>query len=927
MEHDQLEFPTPSSPQPSSIDINGSAQWNIEALGGASGKFEVHDSSLTEGGSAAHLVVGGYGDVTFKASSPIAIADNSHSLQMWVQVPKAIDPDQAPELVLLFDDDKECSIGSLDFAGWHLLTQLLSPLDVRELRGVSVRGLVLSEETQIVLDALHIDSEPWPAAIPLDPPPAVFPSPLSMFPITTEEFATSVEQDDISFVFESRSLSAVLRFVYTPIEGNLSDIELEINNGDPIRPAADGGITIDMGGKIWSAADEEIERHFVSCEQVGEFVEARWQWKHGDELADFLYRIRIEGKSLIVEVEGGNGRASGVSLGHVEDALTPKLIDVPYFNLGDDDVRILSTAGLFLSTYVDWFHSNASTLYGSPEGAAEATLNGGCTYLPRSDGKRHPLSERIIITGSRQFEEVLPTMHGPSETLDQTLLAPLVWHRLAPLADEEEAYVEAYESLLSLKEMGMDELLVLHPAGTWNDGGGTISTVAAKKKGGEDALSEYLDALGDLGYKFTLHANFGAISPLDEQWDAANVALLPDGNMAPAGRGSYRLRAATARSLATGLASNIRDKHGSAAIQVGEIASTPPWQRLDCDSRLPQAARFLATLEEEQALLSAASHEGITVVDGGSQWMYTGLCHGYTATLAGKAPCRRPLLVDFALRFLHPYSIGAGVGSIEEFYGGDIPAEEKNASSNFLTRYLAATVVYGHAALLPEPEVWGMAATVKTYYMLQQLQSQCVASPVAQIRYHHDGNFLETTEALMSDAHLLSQIQIDYENGVQINVNGGWEEDWTIEHGGETYRLPAGGFWAHGPDDLMVYSADAGEGYIDFAQCSDYVFIDTRGQQLSTGPISLSGAALVREANWKIDLLPVGPCSEIQIEPAYFWPDRRLPRLRLLAFHTGDDEPETLKSEITDKVISFTPDDTIYKYRIALPEWMVEPGK
>ena len=156
-----------------------------------------------------------------------------------------------------------------------------------------------------------------------------------MLPSTSEEVTNSIQKDGISFIFEARSLSAVVRYVYTPIEGNLSDFEVEINNGDAIKLAEDGGITVSMEGREWSPEDEEIERHFVSCERVGDAVEARWQFRRGNELADFLYRIRIQGKSLVVELEGGGGRASGVELGYVVGAIHPRLIQVPYFNLGD----------------------------------------------------------------------------------------------------------------------------------------------------------------------------------------------------------------------------------------------------------------------------------------------------------------------------------------------------------------------------------------------------------------------------------------------------------------------------------------------------------------------------------------------------------------------------------------------------------------
>ena len=925
MENDQTEFPAPTAAQPGNLDLTGNAEWTVDAPGGAAGKFQVTDSLLFDGSSAVRLTVSGAGAVTLQAPAPVAVDDGTH-LQLWALLPKPFSLDHAPELVLKFDGGKECSMGTLDFHGWHLLSRTLGDLEPRELNGIHLTGLLEREEFEVVLDGFRLDAGPGPAS---PEPAAPAAEGQSMSPTTEEEVATSIEQEDISFVFESRSLSTVLRFVYTPIEGNLSDIELEINSGNPIKPLADGGATIEMGGRNWSAEDEEIERHFVSCELVGDCVEARWQWKHGNERTDFLYRIRIEGKSLLVDCEGGNGRATGVSLGHVEDALTPKLIDVPYFNFGEEDVRVLATAGVFMSTYVDWLHTNASGLNGAPADAAAVTLNGGCTYLPLTDGKRNVLHERVIVTASRQFEEVLPAMPAPSTAVDQSALKPLVWYHLPPLDAAEEAYVEAYESLLNLKERGLDELLVLHPAGTWTDHGSTatVSTAAAPAKGGEDALSEYIDALGDLGYTFSLQTNFTAVSPVDPAWEPTAACLLSDGNMAPAGPGAYRLRPAAAAALASAATERIRNHFAAPAVEAVEVTAAPLLERLDCDSRNPAAARFQTALSAEQSLLRSASETGLTVAPGGNHWLYRGLCHGFTAPLTGNDPSRRPLLVDFALRFLHPFSAGAGLGSIDEFYGGKVPEDKKNADSSYLIRYLATTAAYGHAARLPEPITWGSAAAVKTYYMLQRLQSLCVGTGISQIHYHHDGNYLELTEALMSDVHTLSQLQIEFENGVRLNVNGGWEEDWTIEHEEREYRLPPGCFWAHSPDGLLVYSADAGEGYIDFAQCDDFVFIDTRGTQLSTGPVSLSGCALVQEHNWKIDILPFGECSEIEIEPAYFWVDRRLPRLRLLGFHSGDDDYETIESEITDKVVRFTPDEEIYKYRIALPEWMVEPGR
>ena len=96
---------------------------------------------------------------------------------------------------------------------------------------------------------------------------------------------------------------------------------------------------------------------------------------------------------------------------------------------------------------------------------------------------------------------------------------------------------------------------------------------------------------------------------------------------------------------------------------------------------------------------------------------------------------------------------------------------------------------------------------------------------------------------------------------------------------------------------------------------------------MDLGPVSLDGAALIRHKEREIDVYPLGCSGEIKIQPACFCPDRRQPRLRLLAFRSEEEEAEILSPKITDKEVIFQQVEGFYKYRITLPEWMVEPGK
>ena len=686
-------------------------------------------------------------------------------------------------------------------------------------------------------------------------------APLSMFPVTEEEVTTTIEKDGISFVFESRSLSSVIRFIYTPIDGTFADIELEINNADPILPAEDGGVTIEMGGKKWSASSEEVERHFVSCEQIGDSVEARWQWKYGEELADFLYRFTIEGKSLIVEVEGGGGKATGFDLGRVSGAIHPRLISVPYFNLGEGYPHILCTSGVFISSLLDWNRSTASGLSSpdTPEAQQKTKINGGCYYLPRSDGKRNSLHERWLITISRQFEEVLPALPSAASGVQEEL-KKLLWYNIPSIPPGEESYVELYELLRTFKQRGIDNILVNHTEETWHDGDGnaTLTLEGAPQKGGDDALGEYLEAVADLGISFSLTTSYRDVSSANPRWSPEMASLLSDGTPAITSPGKCQLKPARAVSLAFDHTRAIAEKYHNPAICVTAHASLPPWDHVDFDSSNQQAGSWLAALRAQQTILSSQgpAQQGPAVGEGGHHGFYPGLLHGYLAHQPGAAPHKRPLLVDFDLRYLHPFETDAGLGTFEQFFAAEIPPEEKNSRSSYFDRYLATTIAYGHAGLLPDPTVWGMAATAKTYYLLRELQTCYLGVPVSSIRYHREGNLLTTTDALVSGAYEQSQVQVTYENGLLIYVNGGWEAEWSIEREEATYSLPPGSFLAVGPDDLLVYSGDTGMGRIDYSRCSEYRYCDTRGNRMELGAVTLNGAALVLQKKWEIDILP-----------------------------------------------------------------------
>ena len=919
---DTIDLPVPLRGA-TAINFTDLESWDIQAQDGTT-------VQLSEAVDSPQISIAGAGQIVIRPPVPIPIPAGKESAGIWLNCDLPFDPEHLPQLVLILGEHREQLLGSVGGCGWQYFQALLSTGSTN-IEAIALRGIFAPQEVSVQLAGLdfldpQIDQLPGVA----EAPRGTLPAQMELQRTEDEEVSNSVAKDGISFVMESRSLSAVVRYIYTPIDGTLVDLEMEINNSDPINLFDGGGITVEMGGREWSADEEEVQRHFVSCEIVEGSVEARWQWKLGDEQIDFLYRMHIEGKTLVVSLEGGGGRATGVELGRVTGASHPRLFRVPYFNFGENDPHILCTNGVFVSVLLDIYNSEASTLRApsAEEAQKSLRLNGGCRYLPDTTGKRTPLRESIVVTASRRFEEVLPVV--PTARSDSKWeFEQLVWYHVGELPPTEESYVEAYEKLLKLRQRGLEHLLIVHSDDTWHDGDGnaTLTTTGAAAKGGNDALAEYLEAISDLGHSFCLSTNFRDVSPLSDKWTPDLAAQAPDGNLSRFDSGRFLVKPARSGQLADGHVRNIADNFSNHATFLDAHTDSPPWNRVDHDSRLPHASRFIDTLAAEHALLEQVVQEHPTVGAGGTHWLYAGLLNGYLAPLSGPNPSKRPTLVDFDLCNLHLSGTMAGVGTIDGFFGDEIPENQRHSRSDYLIRYLTSTAAYGHACLLPDLERWGLEAVVKAYYLLQKLQTQYIGVPIQEIQYHNDGNLLETTDALISGAYERSQICLTYQNGLRVFANGSWDDEWKIEEMGQSFVLPPGSFLAHNEDEVVAYSADAGKGRIDFAQCSDYLYVDTRGTRMEIGPITLNGAALLLQRNWEIDIIPMDCSGDILVRTNHFWSDRRTPRLRVLGF-TSDDESESLRSAHTvDQDVSFEPMDGFYKYRITLPEWMVEPGK
>jgi hypothetical protein len=147
-------------------------------------------------------------------------------------------------------------------------------------------------------------------------------------------------------------------------------------------------------------------------------------------------------------------------------------------------------------------------------------------------------------------------------------------------------------------------------------------------------------------------------------------------------------------------------------------------------------------------------------------------------------------------------------------------------------RFFAGTIAYGHVGEFFNSRGRINPLMIRSYFMLQQLQSAYAAAEIEEIRYaDENGSLLDTSTAIATDAFRRSQLRLTYDNGLMIWVNGHLEEDWQTPHA----ELPPGGYFAKNRDGRLEVSNSLVEGHrVDRSFSPAYDFLDGRGRMLVT---------------------------------------------------------------------------------------------
>ena len=680
-----------------------------------------------------------------------------------------------------------------------------------------------------------------------------------------------------SYTFRYKGDDGTLTYTYTPQTGQLDDVTAcWEGRGTPFHPTTGGGLLFLDKKDNPLPADKYT---LVSCSLENDVLTAVWEAQWENQKATVTYLFRLWGKSLVVDVRCQGGKVARFDVGHIEDVENPRLISIPYLTGQYSNRPNALVFGdlqqpLFLMPILDHCRSNASAFWFRNEvtkpddsGKTQAFCNGGATYTPKTDGTRNPCFERLFLTVSPKFEEVLPNI--PNEPSPWKHIAGTRLWQAHGASDRDRDFAVWKE----VARYGMTKVVITDHETGWRDGGEsfTFRTKTAPKRGGDPSQKEYAKKLIDLGFRYGIYNNYTDFAPVNEFWHEDMVSRRSDGNLQTAWARCYNPKPSRAVEYEAKLTPIIQEKFHLNTAYCDVHTCVMPWQYMDFDARVPGAGTFAATFYAygEIMLHQKQTWNGPVYSEGGNHWYYVGLTDGnYGQDQSARLPVS-PWLVDFDLRKIHPLCCNFGMGNLGMFYpSGTNLHETPEAWDLNLDRFLAATLAFGHTGFLVRQG--GIESTVRSYYCLQAIHSRYALEDIAEIHYADaDGKLLDTSAALATDIYKRRQIALRYTDGLEVYINGNPDETWNVLG----KDLPPFGWLVNDPikKELVAESVLQGSHRCDYVESPDYLYADGRGKLTRFSRLMCDGQLIAnRRANGQFEVIPVranaGKCKIFAIK-------------------------------------------------------------
>jgi hypothetical protein len=853
---------------PPLVDFENDLEWKVEG-NAANGTLARSREQQIWGKFVGKFVYRGSGEapqLRVLLAKPIAITASFNAVTCWVYGNKAASSPQ-PSIGVLFADkarqEVEVPFRNVDWNEWFLLYRRLSPELVARLgpgatfKGFTVSGGRNTEDRELFFDNFAVFTEgltplkfePRPQrGIPLfqgqNPGTNTGPGKLD-FPTRWQTILpdnlvpnskNSARVEGKSFIWTYDGADGRLVYRLEPKSGTLSDITAQWQPrkvlgaaSTTIQPCVGGGVYLAQGGNAVAAQSAEL----LDSQWQQDTATLRWRIKNGTQTQEVTYRFRLRDKTMIIDVIAPGGNVAEVRYGQAVGLEKPRLVTNPYYVYTGSRRPAVAVSGsaqspLFLAGNTDWYLSNATELWANNDvGEEGVTYNGGTRYIPRTDGKRNDCYERLFVTISPRYEETLPNIPNPKSPWMQQTGTRLWRSHGSGNRKSDMAYWE------DLHRHGITDMVVVNHETMWRDGeeSFTFRTKAAPGKGGDEGEAAYARFMQDkLGYLYGPYNNFTDIAPVNEYWNLDMATRTSDNQFQYSWYRTYAPKPSRAVEYAAKIPPIVQKKFHYSTAYCDVHTAIAPWHRVDYDPRVPGAATFTSVYYAfgEILQLQKAAWNGPVYSEGGAHFFYSGLSDGNYAQDKGADLPNQPWLVDFDLRKMHPLSTNFGMGNMEMFDPRPWPENDVVEQERRRDRFMAATVAFGHTGFL----MYGTRYSVRSHYMLQQLQSRYAVSSVAEIRYADaSGQLLDTSAAVASDVFKRSQIVTRYQDGTITAVNGHKTEPMTVNAYGKRLVLPPNGYAGWTADGAIDVSSTNVNGHrTDYAATPKYWYLDGRGR-------------------------------------------------------------------------------------------------
>lgn len=795
----------------------------------------------------------------------------------WAWSPDPTTPQVIIRAIFRGTDGSEISVylDQVNWKEWFLVHRRLTPDQINAVKNGSeficfeIENATNTEDRVLYFDNLAVFVEEFPPltfeprperGIPMFPGqgvgtntgPGKLPFPTRLETILpdnlTSDFKISLSVGDGEFIFVYDGSDGKLTYRIKPQTGTFSDITAQWEGVDwLIYPCFDGGVYLFVNGKSVKPERAEHKGSFVEDGAV----KSKWLLISGGKSVEVTYTYRLMNKSLIIEVVAPGGDVSEVRYGYAKGLQNPRLVTNPFYMYGWTRPAVVvagpSERPLFLTGNTDWCLSNSSIPWAENAITEDGVFyNGGTKYIPKTDGRRNDCYERFFITISTRYEEVLPNIPNPVSPWKH-ITGTHVWraHGVSVRENDIKFWTHCHR-------YGMTEVVITDHETMWRDGGEsfTFRTKAAPGKGGDEGQYNYTRILQDkLGFVYGPYNNFTDFAPVNEFWNIDMVSRTPDNQLQHAWARCYAPKPARAVEFCQMLAPKIQEKFKFSTAYCDVHTAVAPWDRVDYDYRVPGAGTFIAVFYSfgEIMLLQKSAWNGPVYSEGNRHYMYCGLTDGNYAQDQQYKPAVNPWLVDFDLRKMHDLCCNFGMGNLEMFYAGERQmGNTKEEMDEYIDRFLAATIAFGHTGFLVFEG--GLQNALRSYYMLQQLHSRYALSSVQDIRYLDDeGNLLDTTMAVSTGAYKRSQIVTRYKDGCITVVNGNRTERMVVRAYGHEFNLPPNGYagWTEDGTIYVISSDEDGHRY-DYAETPAYIYIDGRGKFIRCNKAGGDGIGICR---------------------------------------------------------------------------------